>query len=373
MTERVFDTIVVGGGQTGLTVGHHLSETGRTFVILDGSKRIGDAWRQRWDSLVLFTPHAFFEIPEMETPPPADHFPTKDEAADLIERYAHDQGLPVISGTMVTRLTSDDGIFLLETPGETFRARNVVVAMANFQKAKVPRFADELDPAITQLHSTDYRGPGQLPDGPILVVGMGNSGADIGLELARDRETYVSGRPSMVVPFRIDNWFGRKIGTRLVRFFATKVMTTATPIGRRARPKMLRQAAPVVRAKPKDIVAAGGEIVPRVTGVRDGLPELADGRVLGVTGVVWCTGFEPGFDWIDLPVHDEEGRVRHERGISPDIPGLYFCGLSFQHALWSETVAAMPRDARYVVEHLENRSADSQDIATGSSTSVAGP
>lgn len=372
MTERVFDTIVVGGGQTGLTVGHHLSRTERTFVILDASKRIGDAWRHRWDSLVLFTPHAFFEIPEMQTPPPADHFPTKDEAADLVENYATDQGLPVLSGTEVTRLTRD-GIFLLETPDETFRARNVVVAMANFQKAKVPGFANELDPTITQFHSSEYRGPGQLPDGPTLVVGMGNSGADIGLELARDRVTYVSGRPSMVIPFRIEGWFGRWIGRRLVRFFATRVMTTSTPIGRKARPKILNKAAPVVRSKPKDIIAAGGEIVPRVTGVRDGLPELADGRVLEVSGVVWCTGFEPGFDWIDLPIHDEAGRVRHDRGVSPDVPGLYFCGLSFQHALWSETVAAMPRDVRYVVEQLENRTANGQDIATGASTSVAGP
>jgi putative flavoprotein involved in K+ transport len=343
MTERVFDTIVVGGGQTGLTVGYHLARTGRPFVILDASERVGDAWRKRWDSLVLFTPHDFYEIPGMVTPPPPDHFPTKDEAADLVEKYAKDQGLPVLSG----------GIFLLETPGETFRARNVVVAMANFQKAKVPLFADELDPAITQLHSSDYRNPGQLPDGPILVVGMGNSGADIGLDLARDRETYVSGRPSMVIPFRIDSWFGRRIGRRLVRFFATRLMTTSTPIGRRARPKMMNQAAPVVRSKPKDIVAAGGEIVPRVTGVRNGLPELADGRILEVAGVVWCTGFQPGFDWIDLPIYDEIGRPRHERGISSDVPGLYFCGLSFQHALWSETVVAMPRDAKYVVDRLD--------------------
>lgn len=371
MTERVFDTIVIGGGQTGLTVGYYLARTGRTFVILDASERVGDSWRNRWDSLVLFTPTGFYEIPGMDKPPPADHFPSKDEAADLIEKYAADHGLPVLSRTRVTRLTSDDGIFQVETPDETFRARNVVVAMANFQEPKLPTFADELDPSITQVHSTDYRHPSQLPDGPTLVVGMGNSGAEIGLELARDRETYVSGAPSMVIPFRIDSWFGRKIGTRLVRFFATKVMTTATPIGRKARPKMLNRAAPVVRAKPKDILAAGGEIVPRVTGASDGFPELADGRILDVASVVWCTGFHPGFAWIDLPINDEEGRPRHERGVSLDVPGLYFCGLSFQHALWSETVVAMPRDARYVVEHLDRRDDSRPGMASGSSTSVA--
>lgn len=353
MADQIFDTLVIGGGQTGLTVGYELAKTGRTFVILDASERVGDSWRKRWDSLVLFTPSGFFEIPGMDTPSPADHFPSKDETADLIEKYAIDHGLPVLSGTRVEHLTKDGDIFRAETQDETFRARNVVVAMANYQVPRVPAFAGELDPSIAQVHSSEYRNPEQLPDGPTLVVGMGNSGAEIGLELARDRKAYVSGKPSMVVPFNIDGWFGRHIGTRLVRFVATRVMTTSTPIGRKARPKMLRRAAPVVRGKPKSIVAAGGEMVPRVSGVSDGLPELADGRVLDVASVVWCTGFEPGFDWIDLPIFDEDGRPNQDRGIVEDMPGLYFCGLFFQHAIWSETVVAMPHDARYVVRHLD--------------------
>ncbi len=372
MADHTFDTLVIGGGQTGLTVGYELARTGRTFVILDASERVGDAWRNRWDSLVLFTPTGFYEIPGMDIPGPADHFPTKDEAGDLVEKYARDQGLPVLSGARVIRLSNEDGVFRAETTEETFRAHNVVVAMANYQEAKVPPFAKDLDPEIVQVHSSEYRNPESLSDGPTLVVGMGNSGAEIGLELARDRKTYVSGEPSMVIPFRIDSWFGRKIGTRLVRFFATKVLTTSTPIGRRARSKMMNRAAPVARAKPKRIVAAGGEMVPRVSGVRSGLPELADGRILDVENVVWCTGFKPGFEWIDLPVFNEDGKPRHERGVSKDVAGLYFCGLFFQHALWSETVVAMPEDARYVVEHLDNRSSATTTTADERSTSVAG-
>lgn len=365
MRGHIFDTLVIGGGQTGLTVGYELARTGRTFVILDASESIGDSWRNRWDSLLLFTPTGFFELPGLEVPGPVDRFVTKDETADIIEQYARDQGLPVLSDTNVTRLSREGDHFLAETPDETFRARNVVVAMANHQEPKVPVFADELDDGIRQIHSSEYRNLGSLSDGPALVVGMGNSGAEIGLEIAGSRETYVSGEPTAVIPFRIDNWFGRKIGGHMIRFVMTKVLTTSTPIGRRARPKMLTKAQPVVRARPKDIVAAGGEMVPRVTGVRDGRPELADGRTLDVDTVVWCTGFRPGFEWIDLPVLDEHGLPRHSRGVSDDLPGLYFCGLKFQHAAWSETVTAMPRDARFVVEHLDR----TRDRATTAVTS----
>lgn len=374
MADQIFDTLVIGGGQTGLTVGHELARTRRTFVILDASDRVGDVWRNRWDSLVLFTPAGMFELPGMDFPADSEHYVTKDETADFLEKYARDQGLPVLSCTLVERLSEDDGLFLAETDKGTFRAHNVVVAMADHQKPKVPSFAGELDPSITQLHSSQYQNPGSLGSGPTLVVGMGNSGADIGLELAKSQEkTYISGKPSGVIPFRIESWFGRKIGVKLIRFFTTKVMTTSTPIGRMMRPKMLTKAQPVVRVKPKDLAAAGAERVPRVTSVRDGIPELADGRTLHVENVVWCTGYEPGFDWIDLPAFDEEGKPDQMRGIVESVPGLYFCGLYFQHSLWSETVVAMPQDARYVVQHLDNRASAAPDTAAGRSTSVAAP
>ena len=353
VADRVFDTIVVGGGQTGLTVGYYLAKTGRTFLILDASERVGDAWRHRWDSLVLFTPSKFSGLPGMNFPAAGDHWVTKDEAADFVEKYASEMGLPVLSGTRVQRLSRSDGLFRAETSSAGYHARNVVVAMADHQRPRVPPFAADLDPSITQVHSMEYRNPGSLQEGPALVVGLGNSGAEIGLELARDRETFIAGEPSAVIPFRIETWFGRKIGVHLVRFMATKVLTTSTPIGRKARPKLMQRAAPVVRVKPKDLLAAGAQRVPRVTGVSGGRPELADGRVLDVANVVWCTGYQPGFDWINLPIFDEWGRPRHARGIVEDVPGLYFCGLHFQHALWSETFPGMPPDARYVVEHLD--------------------
>ena len=364
MTDRIFDTLVIGGGQTGLTVGYYLAKTGRTFLILDAGERIGDAWRNRWDSLVLFTPAKFSGLPGMKPLAPGDHFVTKDEAGDFVEAYAREMGLPVLSRARVERLSREGGLFRADTTSETFHARNVVVAMANYQKPKIPEFAAALEPSIRQLHSSQYRNLDSLQEGPVLVVGMGNSGADIGLEVARDRKTFHSGTPSAVIPFRLESWFGRKIGVHLVRFLTTKVVTTSTPIGRKLRPKMLKKAAPVVRVKPKDLESAGSVLVPRVTGVTDGLPELADGRRLDVANVIWCTGYLPAFDWIDLPIFDEMGQPRHRRGIVDEVPGLFFCGLFFQHALWSETFPGMPRDARYVLDHLDRRTTTGSGVAT---------
>lgn len=368
-----FDTIVIGGGQTGLTIGHELAQRGRSFVILDAHQRIGQSWRRRWDSLLLFTPAGLSGLPGMPFPTDRpDRFITKDEVAAYLEKYAAEMGLPVRSGVRVERLSRDGESFLVETNEETYYADNVVVAMANYQKPKVPEFAEDLAPHIRQIHSHQYVNPSSLQDGPVLVVGMGNSGADIGLELAKDRETYVSGEPSAVIPFRIDAWFGRKVGVKLVRFFATRVLTTSTPIGRRARPKLLVKGQPVVRVKPKDIIAAGAELVPRTVGVRAGSPELANGRVLDVSNVVWCTGYSPGFDWIDLPIIDADGQPRQLRGVVEEEPGLYFCGLFFQHSLWSETFPGMRLDARYVVDHLVRRSTGPNTVSERS-TSVARP
>jgi putative flavoprotein involved in K+ transport len=357
MTEYV-DTIVIGGGQTGLTVGYELAQRGIDFVILDAAERIGDAWRNRWDSLVLFIPARYAGLPGMPYPAEPDTYIGKDDLADYLERYAEVNDLPVRSNTEVTRLGRDGDTFVVETGTTVLRSANVVVAMANYQVPKVPDFAPDLDPDIVQMHSSHYKRPSDLADGPVLVVGMGNSGADIGLELAKGRTTYVSGEPDGVIPFRIEPWFGRKIGVRLVRFAAIKVLNTGNPVGRKVRARMLSHhtAAPLVRVKPKDITDAGAVRVPRVTGLADGRPLLADGAVLDVANVVWCTGFKPGFDWIDLPVRDDGGQPNQRRGIVDSQPGLYFCGLFFQHALWSETLSGMPIDAAYVVDHLAERS-----------------
>ena len=360
-----FDTVVIGGGQTGLTVGHELATRGREFVIVDANERVGDVWRKRWDSLRLFTPARYVGLPGMRFPATGGHYATKDEMAGYLESYALEMGLPVRTGTRVDRLSHDGDLFVIEASRSEITADNVVVAMSGLQVPSVPSFAPDLHPDIVQLHSSAYRNPSQLQDGPVLVVGLGNSGADIGLEVARTHQTYVAGEPSGVLPFRIEKWFARNLAIRLVRFVGVRVLNQGNPIGRKVIPKLQEATAPLIRVKPGDLVEAGAERVGQVAGVSGGKPQLEEGRVLDVANVIWCTGFRSAFTWIDLDVFDDEGQPRHQRGVVADPPGLYFCGLDFLYGFASETFPGMPRDARYVVEHLVSRNRDTVAAAVG--------
>ena len=358
MTERI-DTVVIGGGQAGLATGYHLRERGREFVILDAGDRVGDPWRARWDSLRLFTPARFNGLPGMPFPGPSQAFPTKDEVADYLESYAERFDLPVELGVRVDGLERNGEGYLVTAGDRRIAADNVVVAMASYQVPRLPPFASELDDDIVQLHSSDYRNPGQLRNGGVLVVGAGNSGAEIGLDVAAEHETWLSGRDVGHVPFQIDSTVGRHVGVPIVmRVLFHRVMTTDTPIGRRLRPTLLSQGGPLVRTKPADLAAAGIERVDRTTAVEDGLPVVGDGRVLDVENVIWCTGYRPDFSWIDIPVFDGGETPKepiHDRGVVPDAPGLYFVGLFFLYALSSSLFTGVGRDAGYVVDHLTSR------------------
>ena len=349
------ETLVIGGGQAGLTVGYYLAQHGIPFLILDAHLRIGDAWRLRWDSLRLFTPARYDGLPGMRFPARSDAFPTKDQMADYLEDYAAHFNLPVRTGMKVDKFSRQGDRFVVSAGGRSFEAENVVVAMGSHQQSRVPAFAKELDPNIRQLHSLEYRNPAQLKDGAVLIVGVGNSGADIALEVARTHRTWLSGKESGHVPFRIETFAGRFILVRIVRFIGHHVLTVATPIGRRLRPTLRFQAAPLIRVKPKDLVAAGIERVARVSGVKDGRPLVEDGRALDVANVIWCTGFSNGFSWIDLPIFGTDGEPIYDRGIVSNVPGLYFVGLNFLYAMTSDTVSGVPRDAKRAVDAIVRR------------------
>lgn len=354
--ERI-ETVVVGGGQAGLAVGYHLARRRLSHVILDASHRIGDTWRQRWDSLRLFTPARYDSLPGMPFPAPAHSFPTKDAMADYLEGYAKRFELPVRTGVRVTRLGKQDGRFVVEAGEQRFEANNVVVAMASYQKPRVPAFGSQLDRKLVQLHSQDYRNPAQLQPGGVLLVGAGNSGADIAIEVSRSHRTWMSGRDVGHVPFRIDGLAARLLLVRLVlRVLFHRVLTVRTPIGRRMRRKMLTPGGPLIRVKPEDLAAAGVERVPRTVGVRDGLPLLENGRVLDVANIIWCTGFHPGFSWIDLPILGPVEPL-HQSGVVPSEPGLYFVGLHFLHALSSTMIHGVGRDAKRIVSAISARRA----------------
>lgn len=349
-----FDVVVIGGGQAGLSVGYYLAQQGVRFVILDAHERVGDAWRKRWDSLRLFSPARYDALVGMPFPLPDDAFPTRDEMADYLEAYAKRFKLPIRNNTRVDSLTQRDGRYHIVAGEREFAADRVIVAMANFQKPRVPELASGLDPGIVQLHSSEYKNAAQLREGPVLVAGVGNSGAEIAYELARaGREVWLSGRAPGEAPFRMNTWFARWFGMPLLfRFFFHRVLTIRTPMGRKARPKMLNHATPLIRTRVADLAEAGARSVARVTGVQDGKPQLQDGQVLDVSNVIWCTGFHVGFSWLKLPVFDEAGAPKHEAGVVPSHPGLYFVGLNFLFSMSSSMIHGVGRDAERITRHL---------------------
>ncbi|WP_406445848.1 NAD(P)/FAD-dependent oxidoreductase [Streptomyces sp. NBC_01613] len=357
-TERI-DTVVIGGGQAGLATGYHLARTGRPFVILDAGERIGDAWRQRWDSLRLFSPAKFDGLPGLPYPGPAWSFPSREEFADYLQAYAAWAELPVRTGVSVRRVSYDAGRYLVETEGDErcYEADNVVVAAGYDRLPKIPDYADQLTPDIRQLHAVDYRNPDQLRDGPVLIVGAGNSGADIALELARTRRVLLSGPHPGQIPWRIEHRKARFL-TPVLFFVFRHLLTVRTPMGRALRPKVLAHSAPLIRVKPADLKAAGVRRVARTAGVRDGRPVLADGSTPQVANLLWCTGFRPDVSWIDLPdadVFDADGEPAQRRGVVEAQPGLYFVGRLFQYAMASSMIQGVGRDAEFVVRHLAAR------------------
>jgi putative flavoprotein involved in K+ transport len=355
--ERI-DTIVIGAGQTGLSAGYHLAKRGLPFTILDADARIGDHWRNRYDSLKLYSPARYDSLPGMRFPAPSFHWPTGREMADYLEGYARRFDLPVRSGTRVKRVEPVDGGFTVETEdGEWIAARQVIVATGPFREPKSPAFAADLDPSILQLHSHDYRNPSQLQKGPVLVVGLSHSGGDIAFEAATaGHRTILSGAANGQMPFRVTDSKRAFLGWPVVVFLFSHVMTIRTPMGRRMRPQVRSHGGPLLRVRLPDLDRAGVERHDEKTiGVRDGRPVLADGTVLDVANVIWATGYAPAYGIVDAPIEGEDGWPVEERGVSPTVPGLYFLGIPFQYALSSMNVVGAGRDAKYVVERIAER------------------
>ena len=353
------EVVVVGAGQSGLACGYHLARRGIDFVILEADRHVGDAWRRRYDSLRLYSPAKLDALPGLPFPLPGHAFPTGRQMADYLESYAAHHGLPVRTGERIDRLAppagGGDGYEL--TAGDSrYRARQVIVATGPFQRPNVPEFAAQLNPTIRQLHSANYRNPAQLADGPVLVVGVSHSGADIAFEVAgAGHATMLSGIDRGQLPFSVDSRRMRLLWP-LMRFVASTVLTLGTPIGRKMAPKVRAHGGPLLRVRRTDLERAGVQrYLARSAGVRDGRPLLADGTTLDVTNVIWCTGFRPDLSWIDLPAVDEDGWPQQTRGVVASAPGLYFLGLPFLYAFASMLVLGAARDAEYVVDRIAAR------------------
>lgn len=372
MSDQHIAAVVIGGSQSGLATGYHLAQRDLPFVILDENDRIGDAWRNRYDSLRLFTPRRYNSLPGKSFPGSPASYPTKDETADYLEAYAREFELPVRTGVHVDRLSKAGDRFEVACDGYTLTADNVIVATGAYHNPKIPPFAPDLDESIVQLHSQEYCNRSQLQEGPVLVVGAGNSGAEIAIDLASHHHTWLSGRD----PGQEPSW-GRQgsLGDRLLKalmwFMATRVMTVTNPLGRKFRDHFLDppRGIPLGGGRRKDILAAGIERVPRTVGVEKGHPVLEDGRVLQVSNLIWCTGYTPDYHWIDLPLPSHHGVPLHARGIVETIPGLYFIGLNFQYSLSSGLLGGMGRDAQYIVDHITMYQSESETEPSGHTVS----
>lgn len=339
-------TVVIGAGQAGLAVGYRLARRGQDFLILDAADAVGATWRDRWDSLQLFTPAGFTHLPGLDFPAGSREYPTKDAVADYLAVYAEHFTLPVQLRTRVDAVHRG-GEHLVVTAGRhCWRARSVILASGAHSRPVIPALARNLDPGILQLNSLDYRRPAQLPTGPVLVVGAGNSGAEIALDLANypavDRPVLLAGRDIGHTP-NLGPWtypMMQRLGRAGAALAERALHGGGDPLG---------------RVRPGQLEAAGVQRVPRIVDAQGGVPVLADGCTITATSVVWCTGLRPDYGWIHLDALDGASQLRHRGGVVSSEPGLYAVGLPWQRAITSHLVGGVGADAQHIVDHLSSR------------------
>jgi putative flavoprotein involved in K+ transport len=346
------DVAVIGAGQAGLAMGYYLREQGRRFVILERGDSIAPAWRERWDSLKLFTPRGYSALPSLPFPGDPDDYPTRDEVIAYLEQYAETFELPIELNSEVRRLSHEEGRFVLDIDGRRGTADQVVVATGPFQTPLMPALTEKLDPELWQVHSTGYRRPGDVPEGTVLVVGGGNTGFQIAKELSATHKVLLSvGSKQKPLPQRVAGrdlfWWLTKTGLIL--------KTVESRLGQR-----LKDRDTLIGSSPRELKRRYGvELKPRARDASGHTVRFEDGGELEVDAVIWATGYRPDFSWIDLPILDSNGRLRHRRGV-PDVPGLSFLGLTWQWTRGSALIGWVKDDAEFLAERI----ATSQEAKT---------
>lgn len=340
---RNVDILVLGSGQAGLAVAYFLRETGLTFILLDGQRRLGDSWRQRYDSLTLFSSRAFSALPGMPMPGDPTGYPTKDEVAAYLEEYGRKLALPLLLDERVTRLDRADGGFLAQTQrGARVEAASVIVATGPFQIPTVPAFAEKLSPGVTQFTGASYRRPAQIPAGPVLVVGDGPTGRQVAVELAASHDVSLStGRMRLLVPQRFLGW-------DIMRCFEATGALRADKESLHGRFVHLFDPVPGLDLLRPVLRRRGIQIVSRAVDASDRQVCFADGSEREFSTVIWALGYRDDASWLRIPgAVDGRGSYVEERGISP-VPGLYHVGRSWQNSRASALITGAGHDAEVV-------------------------
>lgn len=344
---RDIDVLVIGAGQAALALGYHLKRTGLRFLLVERHGRVGDSWRQRFDSLTLFTPRAYSALPGLPVPGDPDGYPPKDEIADYLESYARHFALPLALNTEIERLEQDNGGFrATTTAGSALTARAVVLATGAFQVPALPALSKDFAPEVLQLTTDAYRNPSQLPTGTVLVVGDGATGRQIARELAATRPVVLAtGRKRRVSRERMLGksifWWMDRLGIlRASRESAIGgfLMRTDPFPGQDLQLPRLRE--------------AGVQVVDRLASVDGNRVTFANGDSANVAAVVWATGYRDQTDWVAIPgVADARGAFAQHRGVSW-IANLYFIGRSWQWTRGSALLTGVGDDAAYITQHL---------------------
>ena len=340
------DVVVIGAGQAGLAIGQALTGRGHRLLILERAGAVAPAWRERWESLTLFTPRRYSALPGLAFPGDPDGYPTRDEVIAYLERYAETFGLPVRLNAEVKQLgRGDDGRFRLDVEGGIILADQVVVATGPFQTPYVPRLAEKLAADVFQTHAVGYGRPADVPDGTILVVGGGNTGFQIAKELSATHEVVLSvGSPQKPLPQRL-------LGRDLFWWLTKARVLNKTVESRLGRKLSTRDT--LIGSSPREMTKRYGvELKPRLVDADGRRVWFEGGGELDVDAVVWATGYRPDYSWITLPIFDETGRPRHRRGAT-EVPGLYFLGLSWQHTRGSALIGWVGEDADFVAGEIE--------------------
>ena len=343
----MLDFVIVGGAQAGLSMAYYLNQLGKTYIIVDKEDEIGASWLNRWDSLKLFTPSEFNNLPGMDFPAKKGYYPTKKDVAEYFKKYVAEFNIEVRLNTLIEQITKEEDIFILKYKNGELKSRNVVIATGPFHIPYTPSFSKNISEAVFQIHSNYYKNPKQLQEGPAMVVGAGDSGFQILDEISQtNRITYFSGATDVrVLPQEILGktlwWWFTKIG---FLSFSRKTWLCK---------KLSQSKQPIIGTDVKSILKRKNVIpVGKTKNAKDKIVITENRKIEDLKNIVWATGYRPNFSWIEGLELTKDGYPKHQRGIS-NIEGLYFIGLPWLHTRGSATLGGIKKDTEYLANYIE--------------------